>query len=82
MNLSVDISLYPLKEEFKSPIKEFIARVENSGFKFKKNNMSTSIYGEYSEIMSWLNNNIEASLLDNENAVFVLKIVGGDYYRE
>jgi uncharacterized protein YqgV (UPF0045/DUF77 family) len=82
MKVSVDISLYPLKEEFKTPIKDFIKKVEESGFKLKKNNMSTSVYGEYSEVMQWLNDNMEATLLDDQNAVFVLKVVGGDYYRE
>jgi uncharacterized protein YqgV (UPF0045/DUF77 family) len=82
MKVSVDISLYPLKEEFKSPVKDFIKKVEESGFKFKKNNMSTSVFGEYKEVMQWLNDNMEASFLDEQNAVFVLKVVGGDYFRE
>ncbi len=83
MQISVDISLYPLKEEFKKPIKDFIRKIDSQGkFKVKRNNMSTSIFGEYKEIMQWITNNMEEALLDNENAVFVLKIVGGNYYRE
>ena len=83
MQVSVDISLYPLKEEFKKPIKAFINKIDNQDkFKVKRNNMSTSIFGEYKEIMLWITNNMEETLLDDENAVFVLKIVGGNYYRE
>ena len=82
MNVSVDISLYPLKEDFKKPVKAFIAKIENSGFRIKKNNMSTSVFGDYKEVMEWLKNNMEEELLNDENAVFVLKVVGGDYYRE
>ena len=82
MEVSIDISLYPLKEEFKKPIKEFIAKVENSGFKVKKNNMSTSVFGNYKEVMTWLTDNMEESLMSDENAVFVLKVVGGNYYRD
>ncbi len=83
MQVSVDISLYPLKEEFKKPIKAFINKIDSQEeFKVKRNNMSTSIFGEYKEIMQWITNNMEETLLDDENAVFVLKIVGGNYYRE
>lgn len=83
MQVSVDISLYPLKEEFKKPIKAFINKIDNQNqFKVKRNNMSTSVFGEYSEIMKWVTDNMEETLLDDDNAVFVLKIVGGNYYRE
>jgi hypothetical protein len=44
--------------------------------------MSTSIFGDYKEVMQWITDNMEESLLDDENAVFVLKIVGGNYYRD
>jgi len=44
--------------------------------------MSTSIFGNYKEVMQWITDNMEESLLDDENAVFVLKIVGGNYYRD
>lgn len=83
MQVSVDISLYPLKEEFKKPIKAFINNIDSQDkFKVKRNNMSTSIFGEYKEIMQWITDNMEETLLDDENAVFVLKVVGGNYYRE
>ncbi|MCK5824400.1 MAG: thiamine-binding protein [Ichthyobacteriaceae bacterium] len=83
MEVSVDISLYPLKEEFKKPIKQFINKIDaQSKFKVKRNNMSTSIFGDYKEVMNWITDNMEESLLDDENAVFVLKIVGGNYYRD
>ena len=83
MEVSVDISLYSLKEEFKIPIKAFINKIDNqNNFKVKRNNMSTSIFGNYKEVMQWITDNMEESLLDDENAVFVLKIVGGNYYRD
>ncbi|MCK5781336.1 MAG: hypothetical protein KAH10_01995 [Flavobacteriales bacterium] len=83
MQVSVDISLYPLKEEFKAPIKDFINKIDkHGGFKVKRNNMSTSIFGDYKEIMHWLTDNMELTLMDDENAIFVIKVVGGDYFRE
>ncbi|MEN8137133.1 MAG: YkoF family thiamine/hydroxymethylpyrimidine-binding protein [Bacteroidota bacterium] len=83
MQVSVDISLYPLKEEFKKPIKAFIEKVNSQHrFKVKRNNMSTSVFGDYKEVMNWITDNMEDVLLDDENAVFVLKVVGGNYYRD
>ena len=92
INVNIDISTFPkklqksvtsLKEEFKKPIKAFINKIDGQErFKVKRNNMSTSIFGDYKEVMQWITDNMEESLLDDENAVFVLKIVGGNYYRD
>ena len=69
MNISIDISMYPLKEDFESTIIEFIKRLRNSPFKMEENGLSTQIHGPYSDVMDFL----------KENCVFILKIVNGDH---
>src|SRR5690606_25345519 len=48
MRVAVDISLYPLAEEFLSPIKDVIRRFnEHESIEVETNTMSTQIRGEY-----------------------------------
>ena len=51
MNISIDISMYPLREDFENIIIEFIKRLRNSPFKMEENGLSTQIHGPYSEVM-------------------------------
>ena len=79
MNISIDISMYPLREDFESIIIEFIKRLRNSPFKIEENGLSTQIHGPYSDVMDFLKENMQDALLDENNCVFVLKIVNGDH---
>lgn len=78
MNTSVDISYYPLKEEFIPPIKSFIERLN----KYKNivvvtNGISTQVFGEYDELMAILTKEIKLSM-NIPHSVFVLKIINAD----
>ncbi len=78
MNTSVDISYYPLKEEFIPPIKNFIDRL--NGYKalvVKTNGMSTQVFGEYFEVMKAITNEIHKSF-ELPHSVFILKIINAD----
>ncbi len=78
MNTSVDISYYPLKEEFISPIKDFIRRLNTySTLRVETNGMSTQIFGTYDEVMLALTREIKASF-ELPHSVFVLKIINAD----
>jgi len=79
MNISIDISMYPLREGFESIIIEFIKQLRNSSFKMEENGLSTQIHGPYFEVMDFLKDNIHEALLEEKNCVFVLKIVNGDH---
>ena len=79
MNISIDISMYPLREGFESIIIEFIKQLRNSSFKMEENGLSTQIQGPYFEVMDFLKDNMHEALLDEKNCVFVLKIVNGDH---
>lgn len=78
MNVSVDISMYPLHKDFETPIQEFIKKLRDTKFKVIENPLSTQVYGNYMEVMNWINSNIHASFLNEDNCVFILKIIHGD----
>ncbi|MGD0710795.1 MAG: hypothetical protein ABR968_06395 [Bacteroidales bacterium] len=78
MKTSVDISYYPLNEEFVPHIKDFIARMNNyPNLVVRTNTLSTQIFGEYREIMNALTNEIEKSF-SLPHSVFIIKIINAD----
>lgn len=78
MNISVDISYYPLKEEFIPPIKDFISRLNNySDIVVNTNGMSTQVFGDYNIVMEALKTEIYSSF-ELPHSVFVLKIINAD----
>ncbi len=78
MNISVDISYYPLKEEFIPPIKEFIDRLHKyDNIVVKTNGISTQVFGVYFEVMEILTKEIYSSF-ELPHSVFVLKIINAD----
>lgn len=78
MNTSVDISYYPLKEEFIPPIKDFIRRLNTySTLRVETNGMSTQVFGTYDEVMLALTREIKGSF-ELPHSVFVLKIINAD----
>lgn len=78
MNISIDISMYPLREGFEETIIDFIRRLRESQFRVEENGLSTQVFGPYEEVMDLLKKEIHSALLDEENCVFVMKIVTGD----
>lgn len=78
MNTSVDVSYYPLKEEFIPPIKDFIDRLNKYGnIVVKTNGMSTRVFGNYTEVMEILTKEIHKSF-ELPHSVFILKIINAD----
>ncbi len=78
MEVSVEISYYPLNVEFITPIEEFIERISKyENLIVRKNSMSTQVFGEYSLVMDILKKEIEKSF-EVPSSVFVLKIVNAN----
>jgi uncharacterized protein YqgV (UPF0045/DUF77 family) len=78
MKTSVDISYYPLNEEFIPPIREFIDRINTyEGIIAQTNGMSTQVFGEYDLVMKALTAEIKKSF-DNPHSVFVMKVINAD----
>jgi len=79
MRISVDISLYPLNENYVEPILSFIAKLEtNTKLIVKRNSLSTQVFGEYRDVMDCLDDEIEAVFDAIPASVFVLKMIGTD----
>ncbi len=78
MKTSVEISYYPLHDEFIPPIKDFIARLNtHPEIKTKTNGMSTQVFGEYLEVMDILTKEIHKSF-ELPHSVFILKVINAD----
>lgn len=74
MYISVEISYYPLTEEFNNPISEFIGKLlANNKIQVESGKMSTVIYGEYPEVMNVITHSI-SDLMEKYPSVFNMKI--------
>jgi hypothetical protein len=77
MNIGVEISLYPLRDDFIPPIRSFIDRLNADGrFKVMTNDMSTQVFGPYEDVMSALMREIKPTLERDGKSVFVMKVLG------
>lgn len=62
MKLSVEISKYPLNQDYIPFIKDFIDRLNaHDGLKVITNTMSTQVFGDYDLVMNVLNQEIKKS---------------------
>ena len=78
MNISVELTLLPLNDDFKTTIKNFIKKLRTLGFKVLENPMSTQIYGEYDALMSVLQQAIKESFENEPSVVLNMNIIKGD----
>jgi uncharacterized protein YqgV (UPF0045/DUF77 family) len=76
MLITVEISLYPLTEQYAIPIKEFIGRLKNyEGIQVIMNATSTQIVGEHSHIFEILSKETEKTFASGKH-VFIMKVIG------
>ena len=76
MQIAVDISLYPLDENFIPPIKNVIERLgKYPGIQVEYNRMSTQLRGEYDVVMPALTAEMRTTFTDVPKAVFAIKIL-------
>ena len=77
MEISVDISMYPLQEEYELAITAFIERLKtDSAIKVSCNELSTQLHGDYKIIMKLLEEEIYSVFKEIPDSIFVLKFVG------
>ena len=78
MKTSVEISYYPLHDEFIPHIKDFIERLNlNKNIVVKTNGMSTQVFGKYDDVMCTITQEIKKSFMLN-HSVFVMKVINAD----
>ena len=78
MIVTIDISMYPNKEDFIPPIKGFIERINNyKDLKIVTYPTSTVIQGEYIYAMNAVQETIAFCYKEYDMAVYVAKIIPG-----
>ena len=79
MKVSIDISMYPLQDDYCQPIVDFIDRLDaNPAVSVQRNSMSTHIYGDYRAVMDVLDAEILAVFEEIPSTMFVVKLIGKD----
>lgn len=79
MEISVDISLYPLQEGYEKPILAFIAALEEEqSVDVVRNELSTQVHGDYHTIMQLLEKEILSVFDEIPHSIFVIKLVGNN----
>tara|TARA_B100000780_G_scaffold109775_3_gene76769 strand:+ start:984 stop:1244 length:261 start_codon:yes stop_codon:yes gene_type:complete len=78
MDISVELTLTPLKDDYETVIKDFIKSLRKSEFKIIETPLSTQIYGDYKKLMSFLNDSIYNTFLNSESIIMNMKIIKSD----
>lgn len=79
MDVTLEISKYPLNEDYITPIQNFIDRMnKHAGIKVKTNATSTHVAGEYDLVMSLLTKEIKTSYEKFGKSIFVVKVLLGN----
>ncbi len=74
MNISIEISYYPLIDGFEKPVDTFIEKLaENKNIIIESGTMSTLLTGPYEEVMEIINKQMKP-YLEKYPSVFTLKI--------
>jgi len=75
MNISVELTLTPLQDDFEPAIINLIKRLRMSGLTIIENPLSTQVYGDYDTVMSLLQKEMITALMAIENGLLLMKIV-------
>ena len=78
MDISVELTLTPLQDDFEEHIIHFIKRLRASNFTVLENPLSTQIYGDYDQVMQLLQTEIKAVFELMDKGLLFLKIVKTD----
>ncbi len=78
MNISVELTLTPLQDNYEPAIIDFIKKLRASGLTVLENPLSTQVYGEYDKVMEVLNLEMKTALESVERGLLYIKIVKFD----
>ncbi|MBU2037648.1 MAG: hypothetical protein COB09_04690 [Thalassobium sp.] len=77
MEISVEISKYPLADDYIPAIKSFIDRLNQvEGLTIVTNTMSTQVFGDYDLVMDTLKEEMRLSWEQFGKSIFVCKFIG------
>ena len=75
MQVSVELALTPLQDDFETPIKKFIKKLRTSGFTVMENPLSTQVYGDYDKLMEFLTEEVKEVFHSLDHVIMNIKIV-------
>ncbi|HJN53359.1 MAG: hypothetical protein QGI68_05385 [Pseudomonadales bacterium] len=79
MKLSVEISMYAMKDDFFPAVDAFLADLNASAeIEVKTSSISTQLFGEYEAVMELLQTAMKKSFQEYGKACFVTKFLQGD----
>ncbi len=78
MNVSVELTLTPLQDNFEPPIVDFIKKLRASELTVLENPLSTQVYGEYDKVMELLQKEIKETFESLNHVVLSMKVVKSD----
>ncbi|MCB1677133.1 MAG: thiamine-binding protein [Halioglobus sp.] len=79
MKLTVEISLYPLQDDYIPVIEAFIAAAREHGdLDIVTNAMSTQICGDYDRVFALLRQELKVSYREHGRQVLVCKLIPGE----
>ncbi|MFT5242180.1 MAG: hypothetical protein ACJA1H_000793 [Glaciecola sp.] len=80
MNISVELTLTPLQDDYEPAIIQFIKKLRASNLKVLENPLSTQVYGDYDEVMRMLTVEVKDAFELIESGLLHMKIVKSDRY--
>ena len=78
MNISVELTLSPIQDDYEPAIIHFIKKLRTSGFTVLENPLSTQIFGEYDVLMTVLAKEIKDVFEMIDRGILYMKIVKSD----
>ncbi|WP_109302275.1 hypothetical protein [Aquimarina sp. AU474] len=75
MQISVELTLTPLQNDYEDHIIRFIKKLRLSEFTIIENPLSTQVYGEYDKVMLFLTQEIKKAFGDMDNVLVYMKMV-------
>ena len=77
MDIGVEVSLYPLADQFGPRVKAFLDRLQAAEeLKVVTSSLSTQVFGTYEEVLTTIEREMRATFAQGGKAVFILKVFG------
>ena len=80
MDTSIELTLMPLNDDYKSIIKKFIMSLRDSRFQILENPLSTQIYRDFEPMMQMLVEKINSIFSNCDGIMVNLKIIKGNRF--
>lgn len=79
MQISIELSLSPLQDDYDAPIKDFIKTLRTSGFRVIESPLSTQVFGDYDRLMEFLTEEIKETFQSADNILLNMRLIKGNY---